>query len=342
MHTLKCFKGLPIEYESFLIQKYDSFITTCRYIEVYGKDYDINYMLVYKVGILSELLIFGNKGNTSTCFNSLVNIGQHVIAECTNKLFEQYPAIQKIKIDASYIQYASKKAVLHFTSDNHILNLPATMDDYYMQLGSSTRQHIKNRKVRLLRDYPQVKFITKFGVDIEESIIDKIIQLNIDRMKQKGTIPGIDNTSKNDIYKYSQHYGCVAYIEIDGVIVAGNISTIINKAIFAHVTAHNNDFAKYNVGEICAFYLIQTSIEKGLSGIHFLWGASDLKKRLTAQPHLLYFYILFRAYSFDYLLSKNKALLSRIIIRVKLSKYSKPLRDTIKFYRKRKMLLIND
>ena len=337
MNTIKCFKGLPIEYESFLIEKYDSFITTCGYIEVHAKDYEINYMLVFNNAVLIELLIFGNCGNASTCFNSLVSIDQNIIAECTKKLFEQYPVVHKIEIVASYNEYAYKKAVLHSTSDNHILDLPATMDDYFSELGQRTRKNIRNLKSKFLRDYPQVNFVTKFGIEIEESLIDKIIQLNSERMKQKGNIPGIDNVEKNNIYQFSQYYGCVAYVEIDGVIVAGSINTILNKGIFGHVTAYDINFSKYNVGEICALYLIQASIERGLTTFQFLWGESEYKKKLLAKPHLLFSYFIYRAYSFDYLFSKNKALLSRIIIRVKHSKYSKPIRDTVKFYRKRKM-----
>lgn len=335
MISIECFKGLPTEYESFLIEKYNSFITTCRYIEVYYPTYEINYMLVYENNNIIELFVFGNIGNTSTCFNSLVSINQDLIIEFTKKIFEIYPSIQKIKILASYQKYIFNKSILFFKSDNHILNLPPTMDDYYLKLGSSTRQHIKNRKVRLLRDYQSVNFVTKFGAEIDEIIIDNIIQLNVDRMKHKGKIPGINQTYKNNIFKYSQHYGCVAYIEIDGKIVAGNISTILNNGIFGHVTAHDNNFSKYSVGEICAFYLIQTIIEKGLLTFHFLWGESDLKKRLLAKPHLLFSYLVYRAYSFDYVYRTVNVLFSNILIDFQHSKFSRPLKNAIKFYRKR-------
>jgi len=334
MISIKCFEGIPTEYESFLIQKYNSFITTCGYIKVHYPTHDINYMLVYKNSNLIELIVFGNNENTSTCLNSLANIDQNILKKCTEKIFDLYPSIKKIEIVASYNEYTLKRTVSYPKSDNNILDLPSTMDDYYLKLGSSTRQTIRNRKVKLLKEHPTVNFITKYGADIENEIIDKIILLSWNRLKNKGITPAINPTYKNQIYEYSQYYGCVAYIEIDGVIAAGCICSIINKSIFGHVNAFDSDFSRYNPGELCAFYLIQTSIENGLSTFHFLWGKSDLKKRLLAEPYVIFSYILFRSYSFDYIFSKVNMAFSGFYKDLRHSRITRPLRNTIKSYRK--------
>ena len=336
MISIECIKGLPLQYESFLKEKYDSYITTCRYVEVYYPTYDIHHMLVYEDGVLIDLLIFGNGGPISRCLNSLVVIGQNVIDACIKKVFEIYPTIKKVIIDASYNCYALRKSVLSFLSDNHILELPTSMDEYYSSLGSSTRQTIKNRRVRLLRDYPNAKFVAKFGTEIDEVIVDKIIQLNIERLKLKGRIPQIDNVYKENLYKYSQYYGFAVYLEIDGEIVAGNISTILNKGVFGRITAYNNSYSKYNVGELCAFFAIQMSIERGLTTFHFLWGESDLKKRLLAKRHLLFSYIVYRTYSIGLIVSSLKALCLRALKTIRESRYSKPIINAIKFYHRRK------
>jgi len=335
MYYFESYNGLPFEYESFLLEKYNSFITSCRYIEVYYPTYDINYMLVYENNNLIDLILYGNKGNTTRCFNAMVEMDQNIIKEFTNKIFEIHSPIKKVIIDASYKNYFLKKTVLYFKSDDHILQLPLTMEDYYTTLSSSTRQTIKNRKVRLLRDYSEVKFVTKYGAEIDEITIDKIMQLDFKKLKKKGVIYGTDDTNKNILFKnnlikFTHHYGCVAYIEIDGVIVAGSINSIINKSLFGHVTAYDANFYKYNVGEICAFYLIQTCIESGLSIFHFLWGQSDLKKRMQAKPYVLFSYLIYRSYSFDYLFRNFKVLFSKLVITIKQSKFAKPLKTAIK------------
>lgn len=337
MITIESFEGLPLKYESFLIEKYGSYITTCRYIEIYYPAYQLNYMLVYQESKLIELLIFGNSGNFSKCFNSLVEIDQEIITECTRKLFEIYPSIQKIKIDASYVNYEFEKSVLHSTSDDYILNLPASIEDYNSKLGPKTRKHLRQRIERLKREFEEVNFVVKCGVEIDENIIDKIIQFNHDRMTVKGKKSGINQTYKNYRYRYSQYYGFVAYMELNGEIVAGCITTILNNHIFLHVVAHNNDFSKYNVGEVCVYNLLQATIEKQISSVHFLWGASELKNRLLAKSHLIFSYYIYRNYSMDFFLNRVDVKFSDILNELKHSKFALPFRNAIKSLRTTKL-----
>lgn len=335
MTSIEHFKGFPLEYEWFLLEKYASFIATCRYVEIYYPEHEVSYMLVKSDDVLTDLLFFGNKGNTATCFNALACIDQEILLQCIDKLFDAYPAIKKVLIDASYRTYTLPKSVLSFVSDNHILNLPETLDDFYAQLGSKTRKHIKARNIKLGNEFQNVKYVLTYGTEIDESVVGKIIDFNRDRMKQKGKVPGINDNSKNKIYQYSTCYGCVAYIELNGELVAGCIATIINSEIFLHVIAHDINYSKYNVGEVCVFFLIQTAIEKRMPVMHFLWGKSELKRRFLARPSALYSYYVFRSYSLSFLISKFKMWLDKLLVDFKESKLSTPVRNLITNFRKK-------
>lgn len=336
MISFECVSGLPLEFESFLLEKYDSYKTTCRYIEVYFPTCDINHMLVYEDDVFVELLIFANRGDTTTCFNLFADFDHHIVTKFTRLLFEKYPAIRRVKFNASYKDLGLKKSFLFSKANDYIVDLPATVDDYYLQLGSTTRKHIKNYKSRLLRDYPHANFQLINRNEIDNDTIDKIIQLNVDRMKYKGIVPGLSSDENTKIHAFSQYYGRVAYIEIDGEIVAGCIAYVLNKRIFLHIIAHDNNHSKYNVGQLCLFFLIQSSIESQLSTFHFLWGDNEYKMRFGAKPHGLYSYFVYRSYSVDYILNKAKNLFIRTFIRFRNSKYSKPIRDAVKGYRKKK------
>lgn len=337
MITIECYKGLPLEYESFLIEKYGSYITTCRYIEIYYPECKINYMLVYEDSKLKELLIFGICGNNTKCFNSLVKIDQNIIAECSRKLFEIYPTIQKINIDASYVNYKFDKSILRCTSEDYILSLPATIEDYNSKLGCKTRKHLRQRIEKLKRDFEEVNFVVKSGTDIDQNIINKIVQFNHDRMIGKGKTSEINQTYKNYRHRYSQHYGCVAYLELNGEIVAGCITTILNNQLFLHVIAHNNDFSKYNVGEVCVYNLLQNSLEQKIYSVHFLWGKSELKNRLLAKSHLIFSYFIYRDYSIDFFYNRVDVVFRDILNEFKHSKFALPFRNTVKSIRTRKL-----
>jgi len=294
-------------------------------------------MLVYEDGKFAELLIFANRGDTTTCFNLFVDFDHHLVSKFTELLFEKYPVIRRVKFNASYRDLGLKKSFLFSKSNDYIVDLPPTVNDYYLQLGSTTRKHIKNYKSRLLRDYPQANFQLKCRDEIDDSIIDRIIQLNVERMKYKGIVPGLSSDENAKIHAFSQHYGCIAYIEIDGEIVAGCIAYVLNKRIFLHIIAHDNNYSKHNVGQVCLFFLIQSAIEKQLNTFHFLWGDNEYKIRFGAKPHALFSYFVYRSYSVDYIINKAKTIFIRSYIRFRNSKYSKPIRDAVKKYRKKNL-----
>jgi len=336
MITIKYFKGLPLEYESFLIEKYESYLTTCRYIEIYYPTYKIEYIHVYKDSRLIDLLIFGTNGNTSKCFNSFAELDQNIISKCSNRIFEENPSIQRIKIDASCREYNFNKSILQDKTHEYIINLSSSVEDYFSKLGRSTRKSVRNHKSKLLRDYPHVNFITKYGDQIEEPVVNKIIQLNSARMKHKGIIPSKNDSEVKRMFNYSKHYGFVTYIEINNKIVAGDIAYILNKRMFTEVIAHDNNFSAYNLGEVCMVEMIQTAINQGFLSIYMSWGENEYKKRLLAKPQILYSYFIYRTYSIGYILTKIDSLVLINLTKFRLSKYSKPIREIIKVYRKRK------
>jgi len=330
------FSGLPIDYEEFIIERYKSFITTCQYIKIYFPNYDYHYTLVKEGDNINEIFIYGIKENSCNCYNSLVSIDQDVIKQFAESIFINFPTLNKIKYAASYLSYNLKKSFLASTANDYILNLPSKMDDYYSNIGTTTRRHLKNYKSKLLRDYPNTRFVKKTGIEIKKELIDKIVQLSYRRMKSKGIIPGKDEKDAIDFYKYSQFYGQVSYIELDGVIIAGSISYLLNDRFFLFMIAHDNDFSKYNPGQLCIIFSVQEAIDMKMKTFHFLWGDNDYKVRLGANQKLISSYIFYKSYSFGFFVSKFKAGLSRFLLAARQSKYAKPLRDAIKGFRKNK------
>jgi hypothetical protein len=64
--------------------------------------------------------------------------------------------------------------------------------------------------------------------------------------------------------------------------------------------------------------------------------------KFLGEPHTLYSYAIYRYYSLDYIFSKIKVVFSYTLKRIRLSKYSKPLRDAVKAYRRKKTLVIQE
>jgi hypothetical protein len=332
---IECFNGLPFDYESFLIDKYDSYVASCNYIEIFHKTENINHMLIYENDNLQEVIMFEIAGDTATCLNSLTFLNLNIFKLFTSHIFEKFLSIKKISYPSSYNDYSLDKSILWLRSDDYVLQLPITIDEYFQQLGSSTRSNVRKHKKKFFKDYPQAKFVTKIGNEIDENLIDKIIQLNFDRIKSKQEIPHVNHTHTNNYYKYSQFYGCVSYIEVDGVIVAGCIAYMSNKSIYSQFVAHDNNFSMYNAGQLCMIYLIQISIEKEFKEFHLLWGECEYKTRFLAKARPMYSYMVFKKFSSHYVLNKVKEAVFLITYKFKASKYASPLKSTLKNIRKK-------
>ncbi|MFT3752809.1 MAG: GNAT family N-acetyltransferase [Paludibacter sp.] len=327
-------KGLPVEYESFLVEKYESYVTTCRYVEIFYGTFEINYLLVHEDGRLIDLLIFGTSGNTSKCFNLFAEFDQRVLGLCVKRQFDEYPGIQKIEVGASYKKIDLPNSFLQDKTNDQVVKLPTSIDDYFAALGYSTRKNARRQKKKLLTDYPQTNFVIRYGSEIDKSVVEKVLTMNEIRMKEKGIVYK-SHFALDDIYRFLQHYGVAVYIDVDGVIVAGTISSIINKRIFALVVGHDSNFSQYSVGLMVQFVEMQEFIEKGLTTVHFLWGDNDYKKRLLGTPRALFSYQIYRNYSFDFILNKCKAQYRLAYIKVKQSVFFKPVRELVKLSRRR-------
>ncbi len=335
MVSVECFRGLPFEYESFLVEKYDSCVTTCRYINIFHPTRNHHYMLIQEKNNLIDVLIYDFREVTVTCLNSLAYLKQNTIDIFTNHIFKNYPNIKTIEFPSSYSSLLADKSILTVRSEDFIISLPGSIDEYYQQLGSSTRANVRKHKNKFLKEYPQAKFVTKTGNEIDRSLIDKIINLNFNRIKSKGEVPNVNSSHIDNFHQYSQHYGCVTYIEVDGNIIAGSIAYMSNKSMYSYFLAHDNNYSSYNAGQLCMLFLIQISIEKGFTEFHLLWGESEYKTRFLAKPRTMYSYIIFKSFSYDFIKNKTKEYFDQMLYKFKRSKYALPMKTAVKYFKKK-------
>ncbi|MDD3321263.1 MAG: GNAT family N-acetyltransferase [Paludibacter sp.] len=341
MVSVECNRGLPLKYESFLIKKYDSSVVTCRYIDVFLKTIDIHHLLIYEDQKLTDILIFDINGDIINCLNTLTFLSEDSVNNFKKYIFCHFPNINSINFPSSYSTKFSETSILTLRSEDFIIDLPNSINDYFKQLGSSTRSNVRKHKNKFSKNFPQANFVTKTGSEIEEKIIDKIINLNFNRIKSKGEIPHVNSSHVGNYYKFAQQYGCVTYIEIDGEIIAGCIAFMAHKSIYSYFLAHDNNYSKYNAGQLSMLHLIQTSIERGFTQLHLLWGESDYKTRFLAKPRGMYSFVVYKFFTFQFVFNKMKEFFTQRLYRFKKSKYSIPIRNLLKSLKKKNLKQIS-
>ena len=108
--SIEFYEGLPFDYEDFLIEKYKSFITNCRYISVYFPNEKHKYALAKTDGQITDIFVFGVDEDTCNCYNSLVDIASDVVDEFTNVITSYSIHYTKL-YDIAKIRYLVRSSV---------------------------------------------------------------------------------------------------------------------------------------------------------------------------------------------------------------------------------------
>lgn len=332
--------GLPYDYNFFLKEKYHSMTFTCEYLDIFKNiRSSAEYMILYEEENIVDLFIFEVKGNKCICYNDLICIDQNQWKFFCDNIFLKYNKIKEIILSRLYNQIQMKNQIVVGLTNDSLFDLPQCVDDYFLMMGTQTRRHIKNYRVRLNKNFPNNLFECRSGGDIEKDIVERIIDLNSQRMIAKGNIPGIDEEYKNNICQYAKNYDCVAFISINEQIIAGTICYILYDDVYLHVIAHDNSYSKFNVGQICLFELISYCINNKKKTFHFLWGVSDYKKRFLGKPYTLTSYKIYRSKSFVYLKDYGLYCSKRLLTRIKSSHYLDFIKERIKEVRRKRSKL---
>jgi CelD/BcsL family acetyltransferase involved in cellulose biosynthesis len=165
-------------------------------------------------------------------------------------------------------------------SDDFILALPDSVEQYRASLGKSTRSYINRYLNKLKRDFPSFSLQVSENDAISAQQVRDIIELNRVRMAEKGKVSAIDAAEAARMVELAASCGLVCVATIDGRMCAGMICYRIQENYFMAVIAHESAYNDYRIGTLCCYLGIGECIARGGREFHFLWGNYDYKHRL--------------------------------------------------------------
>ncbi|MDR2038776.1 MAG: GNAT family N-acetyltransferase [Bacteroidales bacterium] len=249
-------------------------------------------LFIYEDNALKQLLLFKYEGNESsvTILNTSFTISSLEIKYISNVIFYEFSTVGKVIFQTLFLDCTGKieMTVYEKTLYDAIMDLPASMDVYMKSLGTQTRKHVKYYQNRIQKDFPGFNISFQEGEDIKSGQIARIVDMNRDRMKSKGKKSGIDEIQQEYIYQYAQINGMLCLCTVDEEIIGGTINTIIGEHAYLHVIAHDNQYNKYNTGQVALVNTVQYLIGKNVKHFHLFWGEYDYKYRFLCKNHDLY------------------------------------------------------
>ena len=296
--TTACYENaIPAFVHGALEQLYGSMYASFAHFEVYGGLNEANTYVATGADGIEDIFLYRREHRSIHVINEQMRLDAQAIDRFANTMFERYPEVDTVSfhaVDAD--QLAATYPCQRFNCTNDIMMpLPASVQDYYASLGKSTRKTLNQNGNRLQKRYDTYQFQILEAQEVSEAQLKDIIELNRARMEGKSRVSAIDDAEAARIIAFTRQCGLVGLISIDGKIRAGAICYRIGSHYHLRVIGHDPQYNAYGLGMLCCYRTICECIARGGTQFHFMWGQEEYKYRLLGVQQELAHIILYRS-----------------------------------------------
>ena len=258
---------------------------------------DTHTFVARRRGEIIAVLLFRFEGNQVRVLNEQCSFEPDVIDAFSRYVFDNHAATQLVSfpvIENTPVVLSHPFQHAKCTQDI-VLALPSSTEQYLANLGKSTRTYIKRYFNKLRRCFPSVSWTTCDGNEADEDQVRAIIAFNRARMAGKYKSSYIDEAEEDRIMRLVRKCGLVTVVTIDGQVCAGTINYRVADNYFLKVIAHDPAYDDYGLGTLCCYLTICECIARKGSEYHFLWGRYEYKYRLMGVQRDLSHLLIYRS-----------------------------------------------
>lgn len=279
------YEGIPSFAEGVLESLYQSLMCTLLRIQQYHSVQSAKTYVAYARGEVSSLFVFQIQKNAIVVHNQQIVIDPVELERFSRRVFSQYPEVSRLSFYAVGAELSDFPLVYHAVDclEDIFLRLPNSLPEYLRSLGRKTSETLRRAEKKLLRDHPSFRMVFLSNDEVCDHHVCAILDLNRLRMDAKGLVSRHTDESNYKLMALVRRYGLVGIALIDDKICGGVIQLRVGSHWFSHTISHHPEFDSYRLGQLCNYYGIGATIEKGGGTFHFGWGRSEHKYRLGAR-----------------------------------------------------------
>jgi Acetyltransferase (GNAT) domain len=313
---------IPDFIEDELIRLYSHINSSLPYLKNKFIHERISTYVSRENNITAVILLFKINGKKVVIINEMIHVSQTELLKFSNYVFFNFkninhisfPLIQQQHYDIPFPSQQFDR------SEDVVVTLPSTSAMYLQNLSIKTRRNIRYQLKKLMCDFPNFEYQTYQRSEINESHINKIMDLNKNRIEGKNIKYGIGVHERRSVYEQASLCGLVLIVTINGETCGGAINFRLGDSYFGHTIAHDSRFNAYGLGLLCAYLMICENIRLGGKKAHLSWGRYDYKYKLSGVPVEMSRLSIYRSTTFylsDFLtLLKNKFTTTRINLKI--------------------------
>jgi len=238
--------------------------------------------VVRQDGAVITALLFRVEGRKVQVLSDFVRLDPAEVQVFADTLFRRFPSAWMVVFDALKTQIGAFPYPFQRQncSEDIVINLPETVDEYRGRLAKKTRHELKRYAHRLTEDHPSYGCRLCVKEEIREEDIRAILDLQRQRMAGKGLVSRIDEEETQWILHLALQRGMVLVATLDGEICGGWIGFCIGRRCFSHVIAHDPKYNPYALGMLIHYTAICEGISRGLKSFNLMFGRNPYKYQL--------------------------------------------------------------
>lgn len=266
--------------ESALEALYEHVFSSLPQFRIYnGIDANTHTYVARNGNKTSAVLLYRCEGRRIKVLNEQITLPSSEIDRFVRTIFDKYSGVdtvvfQAVRSDARRLAFPCQE---FYRTEDIVLRLPATVDEYLARLGKATRKNMKYHGNRLKRNFPALRYQSCIDEDIVKQHVRDIIELNRARMATKNKTSEIDEAESERLIRLVKQSGLVSVMILDGRVVAGTVCSRVGANYFMHINAHDPAYDDARLGKLCCFMTIGDCIGRGGKEFHFMWGRFEYK-----------------------------------------------------------------
>jgi len=296
--TIACYPGqIPRFAERAIENLYGSLYSSLPHLRLQGALDTAHTYAAWRDGELVTLLLFRQQGGKIVVLNEGMRLASEDIAAFANYVFSKLRDATSIHFHAvsiDNVQHSYPSLLLPCTEDI-VIALPKTEEDYLASLGKSTRKNIRQGLARLQRTLPDFSHEVRSGNAVPEVVMRDIIGFNHARMASKQRASALNTEASDKLISLISKRGMVGMASVNGRLCGGTLACRIGDDLFSLVNAHEPAYDAFSLGSVCRHLMIADAIKMQAQRFHLLGGQFEIKKIILGKRQQLDHLALYRS-----------------------------------------------
>jgi hypothetical protein len=247
----------------------------------------------YRHGEVVGVLLFRLRVDQVFLLTEMFCLEQAVADAFSRAVFARFREVKTIHFNAiSLSGPLTGWPLQHYAfSENYVIRLPQTVDQYRASIGKSTRKTLRGYGNRLHRDFPDfswdVRAVGEMRAHELRSVIRQLHRFKRDSLAARGKLAEISRRETARLLILARHAGLIGIARIGDRICGGSLACRIGGNYVMLLSAADPALASYRLGILCCFWSICDCIRAGGRECHLLWGRYQYKTQLLGEPRSL-------------------------------------------------------